>query len=103
MYKAQGNKGLFDEEFTKDRLSLMGNPLEAIIKVIDFEFFRDSLESKLLNTNKKNNAGAKPYDVVMLFKILILQRYYGLGCLLYTSDAADDLTRVDLGGRRIIK
>src|SRR5665811_2539524 len=23
-------------------------------------------------------------------------------CLLYTSDAADDLTRVDLGGRRII-
>src|SRR5665811_1467365 len=26
-----------------------------------------------------------------------------LGCLLYTSDAADDLTRVDLGGRRIIQ
>ena len=26
-----------------------------------------------------------------------------LCCLLYTSDAADDLTRVDLGGRRIIK
>ena len=24
-------------------------------------------------------------------------------CLLYTSDAADELTRVDLGGRRIIK
>ena len=24
-------------------------------------------------------------------------------CLLYTSDAADDLTSVDLGGRRIIK
>src|SRR5665811_2638944 len=24
-------------------------------------------------------------------------------CLLYTSDAADDLTRVDLGGRRSIK
>src|SRR5665811_2614925 len=26
-----------------------------------------------------------------------------IACLLYTSDAADDLTRVDLGGRRIIK
>ena len=25
------------------------------------------------------------------------------GCLLYTSDAADDLLRVDPGGRRIIK
>ena len=27
----------------------------------------------------------------------------GGGCLLYTSDAADDLLCVDLGGRRIIK
>ncbi len=79
MYKTQGNKGLFDEEFTRERLSAIGNPLEAINKVIDFELFRASLERKLLNTNKKNNAGAKPYDVVMLFKILILQRYYGLG------------------------
>src|SRR5665811_1439745 len=31
---------------------------------------------------------------------LMLARH---ACLLYTSDAADDLTRVDLGGRRIIK
>jgi IS5 family transposase len=79
MYKSQGKKGLFDEEFTKERLSVMGNPLDSVSKVIDFELFRESLENKLLNTNKKNNAGAKPYDVVMLFKILILQRYYGLG------------------------
>ena len=79
MYKSRGKKGLFDEEFTQERLSAIGNPLEAINKVIDFELFRELLERKLLNTNKKNNAGAKPYDVVMLFKILILQRYYGLG------------------------
>lgn len=79
MYKSQGKKGLFDEELTKERLSVMGNPLDSVSKVIDFEIFRDSLENKLLNTNKKNNAGAKPYDVVLLFKILILQRYYGLG------------------------
>ena len=79
MYKTREKKSLFDDEFTKERLSAMGNPLEAISKVIDFELFRKPLESKLLNTNKKNNAGAKPYDVVMLFKILMLQRYYGLG------------------------
>lgn len=79
MYKSQGKKGLFDEALTKERLSVMGNPLDSVSKVIDFEIFRDSLENKLLNTNKKNNAGAKPYDVVLLFKILILQRYYGLG------------------------
>ena len=29
--------------------------------------------------------------------------HWYITCLLYTSDAADDLTRVDLGGRRIIK
>ena len=33
----------------------------------------------------------------------IIQNAKSLGCLLYTSDAADDLLCVDLGGRRIIK
>jgi len=79
MYKKRGNKGLFDTEFTKERLSSIGNPLESISKAVDFEMFRKTLEDELLNTNKKSNAGAKPYDVVMMFKILILQRYYGLG------------------------
>jgi len=78
-YKSQGKKSLFDEQFTIERLSEIGNPLEAISKVIDFEMFRNTLEDKLLNTNKKSNAGAKPFDVVMMFKIIILQRYYGLG------------------------
>ena len=79
IYKSQGNTGLFDKEFNTERLSEIGNPLEAISKVVDFEVFRLTLEEKLLNTNKKSNAGAKPYDIVMMFKIIILQRYYGLG------------------------
>jgi transposase, IS5 family len=78
-YKSQGKKGLFDEKFSIDLLSEIGNPLEAISKVIDFEIFRSTLEEKLLNTNTKNNAGASQYDLVMMFKIMILQRYYGLG------------------------
>ena len=79
IYKTKGEKGLFDEQFTIERLSEIGNPLEMISNVIDFERFRSTLESKMLNTNKKNNAGAKPFDVVLMFKIMILQRYYGLG------------------------
>jgi IS5 family transposase len=79
VYKSIGKKGLFDEQFTQERLSAIGNPLEMISNVIDFEAFRNTLEAKLLNTEKKNNAGAKPYDLVMMFKIMILQRYYGLG------------------------
>jgi len=78
-YKIQGEKGLFDEQFTIEQLSEIGNPLEKISKVIDFELFRDLIEEKLLNKDKKSNAGAKPFDVILMFKIMILQRYYGLG------------------------
>jgi len=78
-YKTKGNRGLFDEQENYEKLSALGNPLEKISKVVDFEAFRDTLEATLLNKEKKNNAGAKPFDVVMMFKILILQRYYGLG------------------------
>lgn len=79
IYKTRGNKGFFDEQFNNEQLSSMGNPLEAISKVLDFEIFRPLLEAKLLNKDKKNNAGARPFDVVLMFKILILQRYYCLG------------------------
>lgn len=78
-YKTQGKISLFDEQNSLALLSAIGNPLEKISKVLDFEMFRSTLENKLQNTNKKNNAGAKPFDVVLMFKILILQRYYGLG------------------------
>ena len=78
-YKTQGKKSLFDEQNSVELLSKIGNPLETVSKVIDFEMFRSTLENKLLNTNKKNNAGAKPFDVLLMFKILVLQRYYGLG------------------------
>ena len=40
-------------------------------------------------------------DIGMIRAINLL--VYGKSCLLYTSDAADDLLCVDLGGRRIIK
>ena len=33
----------------------------------------------------------------------MVSKYDLIPCLLYTSDAADDSLRVDLGGRRIIK
>ncbi len=78
-YRNTGKKGLFDEQFNTEKLSQIGNPLERIIDIVDFEMFRNTLEDTLLNKEKKSNAGAKPIDVVMMFKILILQRYYGLG------------------------
>jgi len=78
-YKTTGNRGLFDEQENYAKLSAIGNPLEMIHDVVDFEMFREVLEEGVLIRDRKSNAGAKPYDVVMMFKILILQRYYGLG------------------------
>ena len=43
------------------------------------------------------------YRAALKGKQLNLQLGYSHDCLLYTSDAADDSLRVDLGGRRIIK
>ncbi len=74
-YKTTGSISLFDEQETYQKLSAIGNLLEKICNVVDFVMFRETLEAGLLNKNKKNNAGAKPYDVVMMFKVIILQRY----------------------------
>jgi len=77
-YKQTGKVGLFDTDFTRDKLSKLGNPLEKLHKVIDFEMFRPELEEAMLNHDKKSNAGCKPYDVVMMFKIILLKRFYNL-------------------------
>ena len=71
-FKAKGKKGLFDEENTISNLSAKGNILERISMVIDFEKFRPMPEPNLLNTKNKSNAGAKPFKVVLMFKIMIL-------------------------------
>ena len=77
-YKTIGQVGFFDREETSNKLSKLGNPLEKLHKVIDFEIFRPELELALLNHDKKSNAGQKPYDVVMMFKIILLKRFYNM-------------------------
>lgn len=76
-YKKQGNQGMFGEHFRLDKLSKHGDPLEKLDKVINWDIFLPVLQ-KLENKEKKNNAGAKPYSPILMFKILILQRYYNL-------------------------
>jgi len=45
---------LFDEQDTYQKLSAIVNPLEMTSKVVDFEMFREVLESYMLNQNEKN-------------------------------------------------
>ena len=71
-------KKLFEEEFTIEALSAMDNPQEVLSKLVDFEMFRPILEEVLLTKECKTPVGRKPIDIVLLFKIIFLQRYYGL-------------------------
>jgi len=77
-FKQTGRIGLFDKDETSEKLTKLGNPLEKLHKVIDFEMFRPILEANMLNLDKKSPVGCKPYDVVMMFKIILLKRFYNL-------------------------
>lgn len=77
-YKEQQAKGFFDEAFRLEKLSGQKDPLVKLKERIDFEMFRPLLEGTLDKENK-GIGGARPYDYVLMFKILILQRYYNIG------------------------
>lgn len=69
--------GLFDKDFRLDKLSKLGDPLERLGQGVDFELFRELLTDGLAKL-AKGQGGRPPYDYVLMFKILILQRYYNL-------------------------
>src|SRR5450756_3073262 len=98
-----GQLGFFDADNRLTAISAKGDPLEMIDRVVPFESFRAEIEGVVLTPaeDKKSNAGRKPIDVIVMFRMLVLQSLYNLSdeqveyCLLYTSDAADDLLCVD--------
>ena len=69
--------GFFDFQQRKDQLDAHGNPLKALEDAVDFEAFRPTLV-KVRAKERKSGAGRKPYDVVLMFKMLILQSLYNL-------------------------
>ena len=69
--------GLFDWQFRFKKLDKSGDPLRQLNDVIDWECFRPTLLT-IHEKDRKSNAGAKPYDVVMMFKILVIQSLYNL-------------------------
>ncbi len=72
-FKEQGNVGFFDNHFDLMKLSNMGDLLKRLNEVIDFEYFRDFLEDAIIPKERLSNAGAKRYDPVLMFKIMVLQ------------------------------
>ena len=70
------------------KISKKANPLARINQFIDWETFRPDLEAareKARTHERKSNAGRKPVDVILLFKMCILQNLYNL-----SDEAAED-------------
>jgi IS5 family transposase len=76
--KTQAPRGFFDEQEALEKLSKLKDPLEKLSSHIDFEIFRPTLEVIYTKPEPKSSAGAKPFDYLLMFKILILQRLYNL-------------------------
>ncbi|MBN2890647.1 MAG: IS5 family transposase [Bacteroidales bacterium] len=76
-FKRHRDYGFFDQDIRLSKLSKLGDPLEKLYQNIDFEIFRPILEDRLTKL-QKGAGGRPPYDYVLMFKILILQRYYNL-------------------------
>jgi len=70
-------RGLFDEADRLQEISKLGDPLEKLNTVIDWNIFKPILK-KAMHKEAKGPGGRPPYDYVMMFKILILQRFYNI-------------------------
>jgi IS5 family transposase len=71
-----GQIHLYGNERQLAKLSELNDPLERINKLIDWEIFRKTIE----NVVHKHSClgGRPPYDAILMFKIIILQQWYGL-------------------------
>jgi hypothetical protein len=76
-FKRHRDYGFWDQDIRLSKLSKLGDPLERLGKGIDFEMFRTLLEDRLIKA-PQGKGGRPPYDYVLMFKIMILQRYYNL-------------------------
>jgi len=64
----------FDQE---DRLEKLGEPLPRLDSIVDWHAFRPLLKV-IHQKQRKSNAGRKPHDVTLMFKMLVLQALYNL-------------------------
>src|ERR1700704_5888105 len=78
--RVMGQKGFFDVERRLAAISSKGDPLEAIKKIVRWEDFRADIEAMTQTEpeERKSNAGRKPYDALLKFKIVVLQSLHNL-------------------------
>lgn len=69
--------GFFDWQTRFEQLDNNGDPLVKLNEIVDWEQFRPFLEI-IRDKERKSNAGRKPFDIILMFKVMILQSLYNL-------------------------
>ena len=69
--------GFFDLMDRANKLTKLGDPLVSLNRNINWEAFRFDLNI-LRQKDRKSSAGAKAFDVILMFKILVLQQLNNL-------------------------
>jgi IS5 family transposase len=67
---------LFGAETQLKKLTELGDPLMKINAVIDWEIFRKPIEDAI--RKDMSRGGRPPYDAILMYKITMLQQWYGL-------------------------
>jgi transposase, IS5 family len=69
--------GFFDLTNRYEGISAEGDPLERLNKMMDWKIFLP-LINRAFERERKSEAGRKPYDRLLMFKLLVLQSLYNL-------------------------
>ncbi len=75
-----GQMGFYDLDKRLEAISAKGDPLELIKLTVPWESFRAEIEvvTRRKPEERKSTAGRKPYDAILMFKILVLQTLHNL-------------------------
>jgi IS5 family transposase len=69
--------GLFDYQERLEQLAERSTALDQLNSTVDWESFRPVLEARM-NYSDQSRGGRPPFDPVFMFKVIVLQKYYGL-------------------------
>ena len=73
----RGQPGFFDVDESLKDLSAKGDALERLSRIVDFELFRNDL-ARAVPRSDGSKGGRPPFDLVFMFKVLVLQASHSL-------------------------
>jgi hypothetical protein len=89
IFKAMSQPSIFDVEYQLDKINQINDFLRRLDELIDWSVFLDLL-NQVRSPEKKSNAGCPAFDVLLMFKILVLKT---------VDNLSDDQTELQIRDR----